>query len=208
MRDLHLTPENLLPAITPQDQEFAQKIVKEFDLSIDEISWLVRDIRNGIETGGIAAECKEDSKLRSSLLHLEKLFAPKVKIKELNITTDRGTVKIKSSDPMFRYFNSPIIRMRRKLEKELKQENDYLNSLSKKTPVNKIFLYFYEATSLNKNQVFLAIGMLMIHFQLFGNKPLWTEKEFDPDSGYYDYKHYLSDRVRRRLKKLISEYPI
>jgi len=41
MRELHLTPENLLPAITPQDQVFAEMIVNQYDLPLDEISRLI-----------------------------------------------------------------------------------------------------------------------------------------------------------------------
>lgn len=209
MRKLHLTLKKKLPEITSQDQEFAERIAKEFNLSLDEISWLVRDVRNEIQTGGIATTLREDSEsLKLYELLLDQLFAPGVEINEVRFTTNRGTVRIKSSDPFFEYFHPDLYRIRKKVEENLQSEDRFIDLIAKYDYHEKIYLYIRENTCLNKNRKLLAIGKFLAHFQMYGYKPIRQENEFTDKCGAIDYNHYLVDIVKRRLNNLLSEYPL
>jgi hypothetical protein len=50
----------------------------------------------------------------------------------------------------------------------------------------------------------VVIGMFIVHFKLFKGTLMMTEGEFNNrflDLEVQDYKHYLSDRVKSRMKK-------
>ncbi len=219
MRKLHLSPIEILPAITPQDQKFAVKISDEFGLPLDEISWLVRDIRHDIQDD--LSELRNDSRLKDDFnKYHDLLCTADTEIQSVTITTNKGSIKIKRSDSWFENFEILLKKLQKKLTNDLQSENKLLNRWSKSFPFNKIFMYFYLDTYLNDNQRRIAEGLFLIHFRLHGYKTVLSENEwniseetFIPDRtkkvkvGYSDWKHYISDRMRRREERLLKEFP-
>lgn len=208
MRDLQLTPENLLPTITPEDQEFAEKIVKEFDLPMDEISFLIIDVRNDIKNRSEHIVVKPAFKNIEDKL----LMSPEVRINELEVVTSDGTIKITESDPLFHYLNAHILKKREKLRKTILAETKRINSLKIRNeyPYYKIMKYFLE-TSLIPFQRRIAEGLFLIHFGLYGNKPILSEVEFktiETEFGAYDWKHYITDIMKRREIRFLKLFHI
>lgn len=216
MRKLHLSPIEILPAITPQDQEFAEKISGDFVLPLDEISWLVRDIRHDIQDN--LSELRNDSDLKRDFKKYHDLiFAPDADLKEITITTNKGSIKVKIGDKWFGYFAFPLKRIKDRLKKDLQSEDKILNRFSKNWKFNKVFIYFYIDTNLNDNQRRIAEGRFLLYFRMTGYKTILSEEEFnlreedlksvkERKVGYIDWKHYISDLMRKREERLLKEF--
>ncbi len=199
MRKLHLTDINLLSEITPEDEIFVSKISDEYNISIDELRWLIRDLRDEIQDN--ITEVREpygDFYKRYS----EKLFAPDVEIQGISIKTNKGAIEIKASDPFFYYFANRIQNLKFAFDKHENNSNKKLNKLAKSLPFNKIIIYFFDTLNI-PYQRNIAIGMFLAHFD-FGIKtePDWNKMKKSPGD---DYKHYLSATVSSRLKKYYKD---
>ena len=213
MKVLHLTPVSSLPPITPEDHNFALRIKKEYNkkkynLSFNELCWLIRDVRDTLQEG--FSELKEDSRLRDTY---EKLFASDVEIKGISINTNKGDIKISSTESLFNYFLIQIKKIHSEFDKTLNSEDDFLNRMGKQSAFLKTVVYCDE-TSLGPFQKKVVIGMFLVHFRLYKGKPLLTEPGFKTKQsegellGYPSYKHYLVEIVENRLKKYSSDLSI
>ena len=196
---VQLTDKNLSPAITDEDQEFAVRISKEYKkIPLNEIRRLTSEVRNYIQNGipgftevDLVSPYKE---------YVEMLFPSDAEIINLSITTDKGTVKIKNTDSFFKYFTTPIQRMRAKFYKE---QNYLMKILESQVPFDSIRSYM-ETTPLGAFQKRVVIGMFICHFKI--GKHVMTEQEFKTDQEHGEnpietqsYKRYLSDIVKSRL---------
>ena len=215
MRKLHLSPIEILPAITPEDREFAEKISTDFSLPLDEISWLVRDIRHDIQDD--LSELRNDSSLQDDFnRYHDLLFAADAEVQSVTIATNKGNVLISRSDDWFNHFSDLIRKLQKELSTDLYHETKKLNQFSRTFPFNKIFIYFFTDTNLNDNQRRIAEGLFLIHFRQKGYKEILSEEEFNLGEeslipgkkikeGYPDWKHYISDRIRSRELRLLKD---
>lgn len=194
--EFHNADEDFFPPITQEDYDFTMQVEKEFDVPFDQLLWFIREIRYDIQDD--LAEIKDDSEIAYQIM-LERLFDSDVKIKEINITTNKGIVKITKSDLFFEYVCNAIQKMQLKLERLLNSESPIFKSMEKDILFHSIISHFAE-TSLNEFQQRVVIGMFIVHFKL--GKPVKTEKEWnEKETESQDYPHYLSDIVKSRLKK-------
>ena len=128
MRDnLHMTPIDLLPPITPEDSEFANKVKDEYNnLPYDELCWLIRDIRDTLNDDHSAL--KKDSRFRDTY---NKLFASDVEIKGVTINTNKEDLFIKADSSLFDYFLTQIKKIHNELENKIDDKDHYLPAWSK-----------------------------------------------------------------------------
>lgn len=215
MRKLHLSPIEILPAITPEDRKFAEKISNDFSLPLDEISWLVRDIRHDLQDD--LSEMRNDSSLQDDFnRYHDRLFSADAEVQSVTITTNKGDVLISKSDNWFRQFSDLLIKLQQELTTDLYIETKTLNRFSRTFPFNKIFIYFFSNTNLNDNQRRIAEGLFLIHFRQKGYKEILSEEEFNRGEetlipgkkikeGYPDWKHYISNTIRSRELRLLKE---
>lgn len=199
MRDLHLTPEHLLPAITPDDQLFADMIIEEYDLPPDEITWLIRDVKDSIQDN--FSKEMEDSRLNETY---QKLFSPGTEIKGISIVTNKGTVDIKPYDSVFDlHFRRPLQRMRLNFKETLNSEIDFLTSLSRKSSFAKIIFYF-EGTQLNKMRTNNAIFDFILYFKIGDSVKTEDEWNANPTSDQ-TFKHYKHKTVMSRKIRYLKD---
>ena len=204
MRKLQLTPEELFPQITPEDREFALKIIAKFNVPIDEICWLIKEIR--YEIPNITYEFDDDIKLKSDF---QKLFASDTEIEEISITTNKGIIAFKYPDRLFNYFSYAIYRLKMGIEREIKGSDAFYRSVLRDELYNMIMFYF-TGTSLGKFQMGVAIGMFLVHFKIYKSKPIMSEQEFEANRKIeaQDYNHYLYDIVKIPLRKFLLGFSI
>lgn len=203
MRDnLHLTPIDLLPPITPEDSEFANKVSIEYNLPFDELCWLIRDIRDTLNDDNAAV--KNDSRFRDTY---NKLFASDVEIKGVTINTNKEDVFISSDTSWFNYFLAQLKRINGELENSINSQDHYLNGWSKLSALLKTDQYI-SGTPLGPDQKKVVIGMFIFHFKLKKGRRLFTEVEFKQKhdysgelNGYVSYKDYLIQAAERGLEK-------
>jgi len=197
MRELHLTPIRYLPVITPQDQEFAEQVANDFNLPIEEIEWLVRYVRHEILDD--FSEYMKDSRLKETY---QKLFSPDTEITGISINTNKGDLKIEVKSALYDlYFKTLMHRIKLNFKETLSSELEYLHALNERALFGMIIMYF-NGTSLNDFNKNIVIGKFLIYFNLFEEKPIKTEIEWNDDpTDDQDYKHYLRSIVSSRRRK-------
>jgi hypothetical protein len=187
-----------IPEITPEDEIFACKVLKQYKIPIDSLHLLIRYVRYYLTEW--KEEWKEDFILQDDFL---KIFGPTDEIKEIIIKTDKETVKIKYPDLLFNWCLISIKRLKFRFKKQIKSSNNFIRSHEQSLLLDLILSGLTE--TLNKFQQRVVIGMFLVYFKI-GN-PLMTEQEFELKrkeslTETQDYKHYLSDIVKSRLKKI------
>lgn len=202
------TPDYILPELTPEDQEFAEKISDEFSLSLDEVSWFVDLIRHYADD----FMSSEQKVLPYFKTDKEKILnSPDFKMTELIIDSNYGKIGISESDPMFGYLENYLFKTREKLTEKISLLNKEVNTRKAKSgqPIIHI-LRFFDRQSMVSNKKHIAIGRFLVYFKLFRKTPLKTETEWkkNPNDAAQDYKHYLSDYVRSLIKDFSPDYKI
>ena len=186
--------------LTNEDQEFSLRVTNEYKIiPIAEFQDLLREIRDNIQNG-VPGFTEAD--LISPYKELfEYLFPSDAEIKYLDITTNKGTVRIESTNEFFSYFKIPLERMRKKFYKD---HNHFMKVISSQVPFN-LMRTFLETTLLGPAQKRVIIGMFLCYFKM--GKHIMTEQEFKTDQQNgknpieaQSYKRYLSDIVKSRLK--------
>ena len=202
MRKLHLTDIKLLPEITEEDKELLIELSHKYRyLPFDELCWLIRDIRNELNDG--LSEFREDSRLKATYEILSES-----EIKEIVIKTNKGAINVKISDPVFdQYFKSPIKRIKRDFRESLNSENEFLKSLIGRAAFAKILIYF-KGISKNDNQMFISIGMFLVHFKLHVGEPYKTKDQFKDCPQTISYERHLREIARKRVEKYSKDLSI
>jgi len=204
MRELFLIPEKYLPPITEKDREFSTKIQGEYNLPEDEISWLIRDVRDTIQNG--FQKLKEDSRLKETY---QNLFSKDTEIKEISIKTTKNTIKIKPTDSIYdNYLKKPLSKMQRDFRMTLDSENDYLTSWAEYSAFTKIMIYL-SGTGMNDNKSNIALFDFIQYFKIGGpvnNEEDWKVLKTKGKTKYQDYKHYKASTVRSRKLKFQKDY--
>lgn len=208
MKFIHRRDADLLSPIKPEDLEFAKKIESEYNIPLDKLSWLIRDTRDEINDN--KESFKRISRFRPLYEKCKKiLFAPDVEIKEINITTNKGELKIKSSDPFFDLFAFSVKKTRSNFRKSQSEEDEYSERWSKESPMNKITYFFldhYEMIPKKTDQI-RVIAKFFAHFRLYKEERIVLEDEYNNDLSlakkYDDYNDYLYSRGKSLLKKYL-----
>jgi hypothetical protein len=186
-----------LSPITDDDNDFATDVNKEFGVSIDDLRWLIRDIRQGL------LKCQEDFNEGMALLdqHFWDIFCgSETELKKVSITSTLGTIDIEKSHPFWEvYFYPQILKIKSLHSKILADQKSDFKFWLIDLPLNKIWKFF-DRTSLNDFQKRVAIGMFLVHFKLWKGKPYLKKSEWNDQMEAQDYKHYLSDIVKTRLR--------
>lgn len=194
-----ISDNDFFPPIIGEDNDFALKIKKEYDVPFDELCLLIREIRWSIHDD--LSEIKDRSEIVYDML-LKRVFDSDARILKIDIVTNKGSVSITKSDIFLNLFSFIINRAKYKLQTLLNSENSKNRLFENYFLLHSIFTYF-NGTSLNKFQQRVSIGMFLVHFKL--GKPVMTEEEFNANpTGHTDYKHYLNDIVKSRLKKYLG----
>jgi hypothetical protein len=190
---------NTLPEISLNDSSFAEKVFNEYDkLPFDDLCWLIRDIRYGIQRYKADYEA---GMLSMNSNFWEKLCANGLEFKSISITSNKGTIELTAGHPIFEHYFYPQFKkikllQRDILESQSKGQKFYMVNL----PFNNIWR-FLNTTQLGEFQKRVITGMFLVYFNLYKDKPLMTEKEWNKDPTYAaTYKHYLSDTVKGWLK--------
>jgi len=196
---LHCRPVEFFPAITPQDQEFADMIVNKFSLPADEIQCLIVNIRKDLQddlSGKNNSVCiplfrNEQDKL---------LFGSDAEIEGLTMTTKDGIISLDGTDQDVIHFNSRLQKKRKKFNNYFTSETNRINSSKVRNDFQefRIFAYFH-ASSLIQSQRNYAIGLCLIYFRFVKWK---SESEFDPSiDAEIKYIDYIGSRVKSRGQK-------
>lgn len=194
-----ISDNDFFPPIIAEDYDFALKIKKEYDVPFNELCLLIREIRWSIHDD--LSEIKDRSEIVYNML-LKRVFDSDARILKIDIATNKGSVTITKSDIFFNFFSFVFKSAQYKLHKLLNSENSRNRLYENYFLLYSIFTYF-NGTSLNKFQQRVSIGMFLVHFKL--GKPVMTEKKFNANpTGHKDYKHYLNDIVKSRLKKYLG----
>lgn len=189
-----------LPEITQEDEIFAGKISQDYNAPIEGLSRLIREVRFYLSEWADDCISKAD---------YQKIFGADVEIRGISITTNKGTIETKSPDIFFFWCYLAIRGIRSKVENDINSANRSERSTEEVFLLELIMLYFSK-TSLPKLQQRAAIGLFLVYFKI-GNPPL-TEQEFkaEKNKGKFlntqDYKRYLSDNIKSRLKKFQGIY--
>lgn len=201
MRYLNLLPIELLPSITPQDQDFAEKISTDFDLPLNEVMILFTNIREDLNnpsksdtTGFMILTDNDEGNLISGSI-------------EVIAKTDKGDVKIGCQNPIYKIIENHLKVKRNNLKKKTSKEVLRINSTKVKNDfqIFRIFAYFTD-TSLIQSQRQFAIGLCLIYFRLVKWK---SESEFDPSvDAETKYIDYICGRVKRIGLKYRKNLPI
>ena len=93
---------NTLPEICPNDSRFAEIVCNEYvKLPIDDLCWLIRDIRYGIQKDQTDFAAGMSS---MSLNFWEKLCHNGIEFKSISITSNKGTIELTSDHPIFEHY--------------------------------------------------------------------------------------------------------
>jgi hypothetical protein len=66
-----------------------------------------------------------------------------------------------------------------------------------------------DETSFSIFQMYSILGLFLAHFKIYKGNPLLPEKEYKKeDYEAQDYKHYLYDRVKNRLKNISNRFEV
>ncbi len=188
---------NSLATIIPDDDDFASEMNMKYDVPIDDLRWLIRDIRDGIQ--------KNQYDFNAGMLSRDKHFwdmlcSPGIEFKKISITSNMGVIDIEASHPFWEvYFYPQILKIESLRSKILDSQTKDIKFYQIDIPLNKIWKFF-NRTSLGEFQKRVAIGMFLVHFKLYKGKPYLTESEWNDQTEAQDYDHYLSDIVKARLK--------
>jgi hypothetical protein len=136
----------------------------------------------------------------------EKIFSFDARIESITIKSNKGIVTLKHDDPYFHSLTTPIFKIKDDHLLISEKENKELLSSSIEDSLRDIIRFLTKSTSLNKFQIYVVVGMILVHFNLYRGKPLMTKQEFEATpTEAQDYKHYLYDIVKSRLKKIFKD---
>lgn len=199
MNSLNLTPDNHLPELTPEDQEFAEKISEEYNLPMDEISQQIRLIRSELQDD--YSEFLKDSRLKETY---QELFGSGNEIRGIIIKTNKGSIDIKITDSIYdQYFKDPIRMIKRNFKETLEDELVFLHGLTIRSLFSRIIFYF-EGTNLNKMQTNNAIFDYIQYFKIGG--PVKTEDDWNKNpTEDQTYRHYKNGIIKNRKKLYLRD---
>jgi hypothetical protein len=214
MKKLDNIPDiDIVPPLSKEDKEFALRLENETHLPIEALYFVVGQFRLSIEN-----QVNEAAQLNLSI-HLDRfypeigksykkyiksLLAPNLEIESITVKTNKGTIKLNPSDHLFKSLYISIQRFRKKLDNVINSKRSAFKSGLLDSLLLYLILFFRLNAKLSKFQMRVVIGMFIVHFKVFKGKLIMTEDEFNISSldlEVQDYKHYLSERVKSRMKK-------
>jgi|SRR5450759_1149375 len=136
----------------------------------------------------------------------EYLFPTDAVIESITLKSNKGVVCISSNDPIYYRLLAPVLEMKQSFQTRLVIQNKVLGSTLIEATLKDIIAFLTSSTTLNKFQKNVVVGMILVHFKLYKGKPLLQKEEFDnKDRDTQDYKHYLNDIVKSRVKKYFKD---
>jgi hypothetical protein len=136
----------------------------------------------------------------------QKIFSYDAYIESITIKSNKGTVTLKHSDPYFHKLTTPIYLIKDEHLLASEKKDKELISSAVEACLKDTILFLMSLKSLNKFQIYVIVGRILVYFNLFRGKALLTEPEYlaNPKEAQ-DYKHYLYDIVKSRLKKIFKD---
>ena len=187
--------------LNDNDREFANKIEMAYQVPYNELCQLIKELREEIDWDLNAPRYLSEFQFDE---FSEKLLASDVQIKEICITTNRGVVRLRKHDLFFDRFLSACQKVIFKISRRFNLIHPYKEPSHPKFENEFGFfsiVMFFRKSALKKFQQYVAIGSFLAYFKL-SEKPIRTEEEFNDDPNLTgDYKHYLYNIVKSRLKK-------
>lgn len=187
-----------------EDNEFAEGLAQEFGLPLDDLKEFIGDIHDAIQNGyPIIKLGYYDGVPITFVEPYHRLFEYDLDIRKISIETNKGIIEFYKTDTYFALFIAPLKKIRRSVRQALSKFKKMDERHERSCILEAILKYFHCKDSLNKTTVLYATGLFMLHFKLFGYKPILKKEDFTDDYGAWDYKHYLVDIVKRRLARTI-----
>jgi len=203
MREVPNKPQSS-SSINALDKEFAEELALELQLPHDDVEEFVIDIRDAIQNGFPSIKIGLYDGVPPCVVEpWHRLFEYDFDVQKISIETSKGIVEFYSTDPYFELFMAPISKIRISIRQALSKFKKLTEHMERSSILNEILEYFYRQDSLNKTTVLYATGLCMVHFKFYGYKSILRKEDFTEDYGAWDYKHYLVDIVKRRLRKAI-----
>jgi len=138
----------------------------------------------------------------------EILFQLDAVIESITIKSNKGTITLTPKDSFFHNLVTPIYRKKlvyqaTTFKEGIDSEIDFVDRILK-----DFFISLKSKTELNNFQLYVVFGLVLVHFGIYRGKPLKSEEDFKSNpTEAQDYKHYLYDIVKTRLKnKLPNNY--
>lgn len=200
------------PYIKIEDAKFAEDLAQEFMLPLDDLKELIEDTRNAIQNGyphfifGSNDGIPEDV-----VAPWHRLMKYDLKVKKISVETDKGIIEFFPEDRYFRPLMAQLRKIKKRVKLALSKYRKVTDRFERNAILFDILKFFVKQDFLNKTTALYATGLCMIYFELYGYKPILKKEDFTDDYEAWDYKHYLVDIVKSRLKNAIEtlyfEYP-
>lgn len=188
--------------LTAEDREFAQKLSDEFNLPLEELCIDIGMVHGNIES---AKEDYDNIKHGNIEVYQDLKDSLSGAIKAVHIVTNNGPVSFSSQDIYFRHFEKAIKNVRNSCDVIIHSEDNPCSKSDLDKILRRTWMGFYlsSASIWNKRVI---IGYLLVYFKV--DPSIMTKEEFEEDqlrprksrSNARDYKHYLADFVKSRMK--------
>ena len=194
--------------ITSEDHAFVLKVAEKYmKLGTDELLKLINIIRGDLE---YAAGVKNSLKplRQKDISEFEEKLSPGTKIQNIVINTNKGPLTMYNYDEILKNFVITAKRVFQKYKTYSKSDFKLLHHLEIQRPFLSIER-FTSNTTLGPFQKRVVIGMFLVYFRLWIDKPIMTETEYfkNPTSAI-SYLHYLSDIAEAYQKKYSGDFSI
>jgi len=187
-----------LPQMTEPDKAFALEVHKQYKIPIDDLCRLIAEVRDNLFDD--LEEMKENSNYVQTLT---KLLDPEIEITGINIVTNKGTIKIDSSDNLYSYLTIPIQRIKDKFNADLNYLDTALFHGSKDYSCNEVMKFINNTSLILEHKAYLAFDFIHYFKFYWDSKPTKTKAEWDADPTdaptYNKYRSYIG---KTRLKNL------
>lgn len=135
-----------------------------------------------------------------------KIFSWDSQIESITVKSNKGLVTLGQNDPYFHELTAPIFKIKDETLKAEEKRDARSLSIATANSLRNTIRFLATLTSLNKFQLYVVVGLILVHYNLSPGKPLMTEEEYLLNQrSAQDYKHYLYDIVKSRFKKYFKE---
>lgn len=189
-----------------EDVKFAEDLAQELKLPLDDLKELIADTRKEIHdiSTFIKNDCDDDDIPSDVVAPWHRPMVYDYRIQKISVETNKGIIEFFPTDPYYRLLIAPLRKIKKSVKQALSRYKKESNQFSRICMLADLLEYFSMQDSLNKTTALYATGLCMIHFEFYGYKPILKKEDFTDDYGAWDYKHYLVDIVKRRLRNTIA----
>lgn len=194
--------EEALSQLNEPDKAFALEIHKRYKLPLEDLCHIIEVVRLNL-----ALDLEELKKDSAYYQVLDTLNDPDIEVSSVNLVTNKGTIIIESSDPLFAYLEIPIKRIRDKFNSEVSYLDEAMNKGAKAASSEWVMKYVSSTSLIARHKEILAFDFIH-HFKFhWDSKPTMTEEEWNANpteaNGYDEYRR---DIGKSRLKSVNGRF--